>query len=148
MSSSLRPHGLYSPWNSPSQNTGVGSLSLLQGIFPAQESNAGYSAVQVDSLPTGPLGQTHPSWWLHQSTRPSSVGASLTSAPLQRSSCVDCLMAVLTCVKGYVIAGLTCASLASAMLSVSRVSVGHSAWSLSFYSCLSVSGTCHVMPIS
>ena len=34
MSGSLRPHGLYSPWNSPGQNTGVGSLSLLQGIFP------------------------------------------------------------------------------------------------------------------
>ena len=30
----LRPHGLYSPWNSPGQNTRVGSLSLLQGIFP------------------------------------------------------------------------------------------------------------------
>ena len=29
-------HGLYSPWNSPSQNIGVGSLSLLQGIFPTQ----------------------------------------------------------------------------------------------------------------
>ena len=27
------PHGLYSPWCSPGQNTGVGSLSLLQGIF-------------------------------------------------------------------------------------------------------------------
>ena len=35
---SLRSHGLYSPWNSPGQNTGVGSLSLLQGIFPAQVS--------------------------------------------------------------------------------------------------------------
>ena len=34
---SLRPHQLYSPWNSPGQNTGVGSLSLLQGIFPTQE---------------------------------------------------------------------------------------------------------------
>ena len=33
---SLRPHGPYSPWNSPGQNTGVGSLSLLQGIFPTQ----------------------------------------------------------------------------------------------------------------
>ena len=32
----LRPHGLFSPWNSPGQNTGVGSLSLLQGIFPTQ----------------------------------------------------------------------------------------------------------------
>ena len=37
MSDSLRPHGLYSPWNSPGQNTGVGSLSLLQGIFPTQD---------------------------------------------------------------------------------------------------------------
>ena len=37
----LRPHGLYSPWNSPGQNTGVGSRSLLQGIFPTQESNPG-----------------------------------------------------------------------------------------------------------
>ena len=36
MSNSLRPHGLYSPWNSLDQNTGVGSLSLLQGIFPTQ----------------------------------------------------------------------------------------------------------------
>ena len=39
VSNSLRPHGLYSPWHSPSQNTGVGSLSLLQGIFPTQELN-------------------------------------------------------------------------------------------------------------
>ena len=35
----LQPHGLYSPWNSPGKNTGVGSLSLLQGIFPIQGSN-------------------------------------------------------------------------------------------------------------
>ena len=39
MFDSLRPHGLYSPWNSPGQNTGVlGSHSLLQGIFPTQVS--------------------------------------------------------------------------------------------------------------
>ena len=38
-SDSLRPHGLYSPWNSPGQNTEVGSLSLHQGIFSTQESN-------------------------------------------------------------------------------------------------------------
>ena len=30
-----------SSWNFPGQNTGVGSLSLLQGIFPAQGSNPG-----------------------------------------------------------------------------------------------------------
>ena len=41
MSDSLRPHILYSPRNSPGQNTGVCSLSLLQGIFPTQESNPG-----------------------------------------------------------------------------------------------------------
>ena len=67
VSDSLQPHGLYSqrnspdqdkvkvvqscltlcepmncsPWNSPGQNTGVGSLSLLQGIFPTQGSNPG-----------------------------------------------------------------------------------------------------------
>ena len=29
------------PWNSPGQNTGVGSLSLVQGIFPIQGSNPG-----------------------------------------------------------------------------------------------------------
>ena len=34
MSNSLQPHGLYSSWNSLGQNTQVGSLSLLQGIFP------------------------------------------------------------------------------------------------------------------
>ena len=41
MSDSLQPHGLYGPWNSPGQITGVGSLSLLQGIFPTQGSNSG-----------------------------------------------------------------------------------------------------------
>ena len=41
VSDTLRPRGLYSPWNSPGWNTGVGSLSLLQGLFPTQESNPG-----------------------------------------------------------------------------------------------------------
>ena len=31
MSDSLRPHGLYTAWNSPGQNTGVDSLSLPPG---------------------------------------------------------------------------------------------------------------------
>ena len=43
VSDSLQPHGLYNPWNSLGQNTGVGSLSLLQGIFPTQRSNPGLS---------------------------------------------------------------------------------------------------------
>ena len=41
VSDSLRPHGLYSSWNSPGQNTGVGTLSLLQGSFPTQGLNPG-----------------------------------------------------------------------------------------------------------
>jgi len=93
MSDSLRPHGLYSPWNSPGQNTGgvafpffggsfqprdrtqvshlagrfftslairkpkntgVGSLSLLQRIFPTQESKQGLLHCKwiASSLPT------------------------------------------------------------------------------------------------
>ena len=38
---SLQPHGLYSPCNSPGQNIGVGSRSLLQGIFLTQGLNPG-----------------------------------------------------------------------------------------------------------
>ena len=41
VSDSLQPHRLYSPWNSPGLNTGVGSLSLLQGMFPTQGLNPG-----------------------------------------------------------------------------------------------------------
>ena len=37
MSDSLQPHELYDPWNSWGQSTGVGSLSLLHGIFPTRE---------------------------------------------------------------------------------------------------------------
>ena len=46
----LWPHGLYSPWNSPSQNTGVGSNFFLQGIFPTQGLNP-LLHWQADSLP-------------------------------------------------------------------------------------------------
>ena len=34
------------------KNTGVGGLSLLQQIFPSQESNRGSPALHADSLPT------------------------------------------------------------------------------------------------
>ena len=54
VSSSLRPHGL---WNSPSQNTGVGSLSLLQGIFPTPGIEPKSPALQADSLPAEPPGK-------------------------------------------------------------------------------------------
>ena len=41
ISDSLWPRRLYCLWNSPGHNTGVGSLSLLHGIFPNQGSNPG-----------------------------------------------------------------------------------------------------------
>ena len=41
VSDSLKPCRLYSPWNSPGQNPGVGNCSLFQGTFPAQGSNPG-----------------------------------------------------------------------------------------------------------
>ena len=46
VSDSLRPHGLQPtvllcPWDSPGKNTGMGCHSLLQKIFPTQESNPG-----------------------------------------------------------------------------------------------------------
>ena len=41
LSDSLELLGLYSPWNFPGQNTGMGNCSLFQGIFPTQGSNPG-----------------------------------------------------------------------------------------------------------
>ena len=41
VSDSLWPHELYSPWNSPGQNTGEGGCSLLQEFVPTQGSNPG-----------------------------------------------------------------------------------------------------------
>ena len=49
MSDSLQSHGLYSPWNSRGQNTGVGSLFLLQGSNSGIESMS--PALQADTLP-------------------------------------------------------------------------------------------------
>ena len=43
----------YSPWNSPGQNTGVGSLSLLQGIFPTQGLNPGLAGGFLPAEPQG-----------------------------------------------------------------------------------------------
>ena len=57
MSGSLPPQGLYSPWNSPGQNTGVGSLSLLQGNLPNPGIKPRSPALQEDSLPAEPQGK-------------------------------------------------------------------------------------------
>jgi len=76
VSDSLRPRGLHSPWSSPGQNTGVGSLSLLQGSFPTQGSNPGLS---------------HCRRVLYQLSRRGSrgiysyTGSNISSRPLQKS---------------------------------------------------------------
>ena len=57
MSDSLRPHGLYSPWSSPGQNTGVGSLSFLQGDPPNPGIELRSPTLQADSLPAEPQGK-------------------------------------------------------------------------------------------
>src|SRR5574337_524758 len=57
VSDSLRLHGLFSPWNSPGQNTGVGSLSLLQGNLPNPGIETRSPALQGDSLPAEPQGK-------------------------------------------------------------------------------------------
>ena len=56
----------WSPWNSPGQNTRVGSRSLLQGIFPTQGSN---------------LGLPHCRWILYQLSQQGSPLPSLRSKP-------------------------------------------------------------------
>ena len=48
---------LCDPMGYAGQNTGVGSLSLLQGIFPTQGSNPGLLHLQADSLPAEPQGK-------------------------------------------------------------------------------------------
>ena len=55
MSDSLRPHGPYSPCNSPGQDAGVGSLSLLQKIFPGIKPRS--PALRMASLPAEPQGK-------------------------------------------------------------------------------------------
>ena len=59
---SLRPHGLQPsrllcPWNSPGKNTGVGSHSLLPGIFLTQGWEPRSPAFKADSLPSEPAGK-------------------------------------------------------------------------------------------
>ena len=68
MSDSLWPHGLCSPWNSLGQDTGVGSLSLLQGIFQTQGLNPG--------LP-------HCRWILYQLSHKGSPSTCLPSSKME-----------------------------------------------------------------
>ena len=54
MSDSLWPQGLYSPWNSPGQNTGVGRVAFP---FSRGSSQPRSPTLQVDSLPDEPQGK-------------------------------------------------------------------------------------------
>ena len=56
VSDSLRPHGLYSPWNSPGQSTGMGCHFLLQEFFLTQGLNPCLLHWQADSSPLSHLG--------------------------------------------------------------------------------------------
>ena len=57
MSNCLQPHGLYSPWNSPGQNTGVGSFSHLPGKLLNPGIKPSSPTLQVDFLPAEPQGK-------------------------------------------------------------------------------------------
>ena len=50
VSDSLWPHGLYSSWNSPGQNTGVGNLFLAPGDLPNPGIEPRSPTLQTDSL--------------------------------------------------------------------------------------------------
>ena len=60
VSDSLQPHGIYHPWNSPGENTGVGSLSCFLGDLPNPGIKPRSPALLADSLPPEPQGK--PSW--------------------------------------------------------------------------------------
>ena len=57
MSDSLQCHGLYSPWNSPDQNTGVGSLFPSPGDLSNPGVEPRSPTLQADSLPAEPEGK-------------------------------------------------------------------------------------------
>ena len=57
VSNPLGPHGLYSQWNSPGQNTGVCSLSLLLEDLPNPGIEPRSPTLQANSLPSEPQGK-------------------------------------------------------------------------------------------
>ena len=77
--STMRSHGLYSPWNSPGLNTGMGSLSHLQGIFPTHGLNPGLPHCKVDSLPAEAQGK-------HENTGMGSLSLLQRIFPIQESN--------------------------------------------------------------
>ena len=100
MFNSLQTRGLYSPWNSQGQNTGVGSHSLLQKIFPSQGSNPG--------LP-------HCRWVLHQ--------LSYQESPLHYRRLCDWLMNVEPHSYGSKIRTWLCSQSVSGFLTLDNISI-------------------------
>ena len=78
------PPGSFVHEDSPGKNTGVGSRSLLQEIFPTQGSNPGLLPYKADSLPSEPL------------QKPKNTGVGSLSLRLVQLSYV-CLGIVLDC---------------------------------------------------
>ena len=61
LSDHLRPRGLYSPWNSPGQNTGVSShILVLAGNHPNPRIEPRSPVLQADFLPVEPPGKPQP----------------------------------------------------------------------------------------
>ena len=98
VSDSLLPHGLYSPWNSPGQNTGVGSLSLLQGIFPAQGSNPGLPHCRQTLYHLSHQGIPSISWSLLKSV---SIELVMLSNHLVLCLCLLCLPSVFPSIREF-----------------------------------------------
>ena len=57
VSDPLQPHGLYSPWESPGQRTGVGELLPSPGDPPNPGIEPRSSALQADTLTSEPSGK-------------------------------------------------------------------------------------------
>ena len=73
-----QPHGLYGPWNFPGQNTGVGSSSLLQGIFPRDIPNTGIKPVSHILYPLSHQWSPILEWAVYHFSRGSSQPRSAT----------------------------------------------------------------------
>ena len=64
VSNSLRLHGLHSPWDSPGQNTGVGSFFPSPGHLPNPGIKPKSPVLQADSLSTEPQEKTENMEWV------------------------------------------------------------------------------------
>ena len=64
VSDSFRPLGLHSPWDSPGQNTGVGSFFPSPGHLPNPGIKPKSPVLQADSLSTEPQEKTENMEWV------------------------------------------------------------------------------------